>query len=165
MIHYSCDRCKRMIDPAKEIRHVVRVEVQDDSGTAAHRRIGRRPRPPAGNRRTAAMRWTWTTRMRCRTTSPSNCGSTSARTAIASTCRIRWAWNPLERRFQLQLSVLLMSGSSCLASDDGFVAVPGGFGCWRGSSSVWFSYAGDMTAGATSRIPPANRPCPKATTR
>jgi len=28
MIHYSCDRCKRMIDPAKEIRHVVRVEVQ-----------------------------------------------------------------------------------------------------------------------------------------
>jgi hypothetical protein len=28
MIHYSCDRCKRRIDPAKEIRHVVRVEVQ-----------------------------------------------------------------------------------------------------------------------------------------
>jgi len=28
MIHYSCDRCKRMIDPAQEIRHVVRVEVQ-----------------------------------------------------------------------------------------------------------------------------------------
>lgn len=28
MIHYSCDRCKRMIDPAKELRHVVRVEVQ-----------------------------------------------------------------------------------------------------------------------------------------
>jgi hypothetical protein len=28
MIHYSCDRCKRMIDPAKEIRHTVRVEVQ-----------------------------------------------------------------------------------------------------------------------------------------
>jgi len=28
MIHYSCDRCKRMIDPAKEVRHVVRIEVQ-----------------------------------------------------------------------------------------------------------------------------------------
>jgi len=28
MIHYSCDRCKRRIDSAKEIRHVVRVEVQ-----------------------------------------------------------------------------------------------------------------------------------------
>jgi hypothetical protein len=28
MIHYSCDRCKRTIDPAKEIRHVVRVEIQ-----------------------------------------------------------------------------------------------------------------------------------------
>ncbi len=28
MIHYSCDRCKRMIDPSQEIRHVVRVEVQ-----------------------------------------------------------------------------------------------------------------------------------------
>jgi hypothetical protein len=28
MIHYSCDRCKRTIDPAKEIRHVVRIEVQ-----------------------------------------------------------------------------------------------------------------------------------------
>lgn len=28
MIHYSCDRCKRMIDPAKEIRHVVRLDAQ-----------------------------------------------------------------------------------------------------------------------------------------
>lgn len=28
MIHYSCDRCKRMIDPSREIRYTVRVEVQ-----------------------------------------------------------------------------------------------------------------------------------------
>lgn len=28
MIHYSCDRCRRRIDPSKEIRHVVRIEVQ-----------------------------------------------------------------------------------------------------------------------------------------
>lgn len=28
MIHYTCDRCKRRIDPTKEIRHVVRIEVQ-----------------------------------------------------------------------------------------------------------------------------------------
>ncbi len=28
MIHYSCDRCKRSIDPSEEIRYVVRVEVR-----------------------------------------------------------------------------------------------------------------------------------------
>ena len=28
MIHYTCDRCHRRIDPTQEIRHVVRVEVQ-----------------------------------------------------------------------------------------------------------------------------------------
>ncbi len=28
MIHYSCDRCKRSIDPCEEIRYVVRVEVR-----------------------------------------------------------------------------------------------------------------------------------------
>jgi hypothetical protein len=28
MIHYSCDRCKRMIDPARETRHVVKIETQ-----------------------------------------------------------------------------------------------------------------------------------------
>jgi hypothetical protein len=28
MIHYSCDRCKRRIDPAREIRHVVTIELQ-----------------------------------------------------------------------------------------------------------------------------------------
>jgi len=28
MIHYSCDRCKRIIDPTREIRHVVRIEAQ-----------------------------------------------------------------------------------------------------------------------------------------
>lgn len=28
MIHYSCDRCKRMIDPTREIRHVVHIESQ-----------------------------------------------------------------------------------------------------------------------------------------
>jgi hypothetical protein len=28
MIHYSCDRCKRVIDPAKEVRHEVSIEVQ-----------------------------------------------------------------------------------------------------------------------------------------
>ena len=28
MIHYSCDRCKRTIDIAHEMRHVVKIEVQ-----------------------------------------------------------------------------------------------------------------------------------------
>jgi hypothetical protein len=28
MIHYSCDRCKRIIDPAQDVRHVVRIDVQ-----------------------------------------------------------------------------------------------------------------------------------------
>ena len=28
MIHYSCDRCKRMIDTEQEVRHIVKIEVQ-----------------------------------------------------------------------------------------------------------------------------------------
>ena len=28
MIHYSCDRCKRAIDPAHELRYVVRLEIE-----------------------------------------------------------------------------------------------------------------------------------------
>jgi hypothetical protein len=28
MIHYSCDRCKRVIDPAQEVRHEVIIGVQ-----------------------------------------------------------------------------------------------------------------------------------------
>lgn len=28
MIHYSCDRCGRPIDPQEEARHVVRIEVE-----------------------------------------------------------------------------------------------------------------------------------------
>ena len=28
MIHYSCDRCRKVIDPDEEIRYVVRMEVQ-----------------------------------------------------------------------------------------------------------------------------------------
>ena len=28
MIHYSCDRCKRKIDTAHEVRHVVKIEIQ-----------------------------------------------------------------------------------------------------------------------------------------
>ena len=28
MIHYACDRCKRVIDPDDEVRYVVRMEVQ-----------------------------------------------------------------------------------------------------------------------------------------
>jgi hypothetical protein len=28
MIHYSCDRCKRMLDPEEDVRYVVRIEVQ-----------------------------------------------------------------------------------------------------------------------------------------
>lgn len=27
MLHYSCDRCKRMIDPEDELRYVVKLEV------------------------------------------------------------------------------------------------------------------------------------------
>jgi hypothetical protein len=28
MIHYSCDRCRRTIDPKEEVRYVVKLEVQ-----------------------------------------------------------------------------------------------------------------------------------------
>ena len=28
MIHYSCDRCKREMDPAEDLRYVVKLEVQ-----------------------------------------------------------------------------------------------------------------------------------------
>jgi len=28
MIHYSCDRCKRVLDPQNDLRYAVRVEVQ-----------------------------------------------------------------------------------------------------------------------------------------
>ena len=28
MIHYSCDRCKRILDPAEDLRYVVTMEVQ-----------------------------------------------------------------------------------------------------------------------------------------
>ena len=28
MIHYSCDRCKRVLDPDDDLRYVVRLEVQ-----------------------------------------------------------------------------------------------------------------------------------------
>jgi hypothetical protein len=28
MIHYSCDRCKRSIDPDLELRYIVRLEIQ-----------------------------------------------------------------------------------------------------------------------------------------
>ena len=28
MIHFSCDRCKRSIDPAEQLRYVVRIEIR-----------------------------------------------------------------------------------------------------------------------------------------
>jgi hypothetical protein len=28
MIHYTCDRCKRVIDPEQELRYVVRMEIE-----------------------------------------------------------------------------------------------------------------------------------------
>jgi hypothetical protein len=28
MIHYTCDRCKRVIDPSDDLRYVVKLEVQ-----------------------------------------------------------------------------------------------------------------------------------------
>jgi hypothetical protein len=28
MIHYSCDRCKRVLDPADDLRYVVNMEIQ-----------------------------------------------------------------------------------------------------------------------------------------
>ena len=28
MIHYTCDRCKRVLDPVEDLRYVVRLEVQ-----------------------------------------------------------------------------------------------------------------------------------------
>lgn len=45
MIHYSCDRCKRSLDPENDLRYVVRMEVQaamdpldddDDDGQRDH---------------------------------------------------------------------------------------------------------------------------------
>lgn len=28
MIHYSCDRCKRILDPEQDLRYVVKIEIQ-----------------------------------------------------------------------------------------------------------------------------------------
>ena len=28
MIHYSCDRCQRLIDPEQDLRYIVKVEIQ-----------------------------------------------------------------------------------------------------------------------------------------
>lgn len=28
MIHYSCDRCNRVIDPAREVRYVLKIDAQ-----------------------------------------------------------------------------------------------------------------------------------------
>ncbi len=28
MIHYSCDRCRRVLDPTEDLRYVVKIEVQ-----------------------------------------------------------------------------------------------------------------------------------------
>lgn len=28
MIHYSCDRCKRELDPAQELRYIVKIDAQ-----------------------------------------------------------------------------------------------------------------------------------------
>ena len=28
MIHFTCDRCKRVIDPEQELRYVVRMEIE-----------------------------------------------------------------------------------------------------------------------------------------
>jgi hypothetical protein len=28
MIHYSCDRCKRVIEPEQDLRYVVRIEIE-----------------------------------------------------------------------------------------------------------------------------------------
>lgn len=28
MIHFSCDRCKRVIDPEQELRYIVRMEIE-----------------------------------------------------------------------------------------------------------------------------------------
>ena len=28
MIHYSCDRCKRILDPEEDLRYVLKIEVQ-----------------------------------------------------------------------------------------------------------------------------------------
>jgi hypothetical protein len=28
MIHYTCDRCKRVIDPEQELRYIVRMEIE-----------------------------------------------------------------------------------------------------------------------------------------
>ena len=33
MIHYACDRCKRVIDPEGDVRYVVRLEVQAMMGS------------------------------------------------------------------------------------------------------------------------------------
>ena len=28
MIHYTCDRCKRLLDPVEELRYIVKMEIQ-----------------------------------------------------------------------------------------------------------------------------------------
>ncbi|GIW95146.1 MAG: hypothetical protein KatS3mg110_3187 [Pirellulaceae bacterium] len=33
MIHYSCDRCGRLIHPTRHVRYVVRIEVEADFGS------------------------------------------------------------------------------------------------------------------------------------
>ena len=33
MIHYSCDRCGRPIDPSEDLRYVVRLEIDDGVGS------------------------------------------------------------------------------------------------------------------------------------
>jgi len=35
MIHHSCDRCKRVIDPVDDVRYVVRMEMQGIVDTSA----------------------------------------------------------------------------------------------------------------------------------
>lgn len=41
MIHYTCDRCRRAIDPRAEVRYTVRIEVATANGDAGEGDCGR----------------------------------------------------------------------------------------------------------------------------
>ena len=91
MIRYSCDLCKRDLDPEDDLRYVVKMEVYAAFDPAAGERRRRRPRPSPGNpgHPRAPGRRRQTTRSA--TTCTSNCASISARSAARGSSRTRWA--------------------------------------------------------------------------
>ena len=95
MIHYSCDLCKRLIDPEDDLRYVVKIEVYAavDPVEAIQGR-GNQPKTIAITCRKCkrfSNGWMRPTATRSATTSTNNCGSTSAPSAARNSRRTRWA--------------------------------------------------------------------------